>query len=77
MRVSFIRSIIENKKPNYEIAVIWFDKTDAEMVAEDDLSPAEWELIVRKFSESKHLNQVADELMDELVQKTIEKRTAK
>jgi hypothetical protein len=77
MRVSFIRSIIENKKPDYEIAVIWFDKTDAEMVAEDDLSPAEWELIVRKFSESKHLNQVADELMDELVQKTIEKRTAK
>jgi hypothetical protein len=77
MRVSFIRSIIENKKPEYEIAVIWFDKTDAEMVAEDDLSPAEWESIVRKFSESKHLNQVADELMDELVQKTIEKRTAK
>jgi hypothetical protein len=77
MRVSFIRSIIENKKPEYEIAVIWFDKTDAEMVAEDDLSPAEWNAIVRKFSESKHLNQVADELMDELVQKTIEKRTAK
>jgi len=77
MRVSFIRSIIENKKPEYEIAVIWFDKTDAEMMAEDDLSPSEWESIVRKFSESKHLNQVADELMDELVQKTIEKRTAK
>jgi hypothetical protein len=77
MRVSFIRSIIENKKPEYEIAVVWFDKTDAELVAEDDLSPAEWNAIVRKFSESKHLNQVADELMDELVNATIEKRTAK
>jgi hypothetical protein len=77
MRVSFIRSIIENKKPEYEIAVVWFDKTDAELVAGDDLSPAEWNAIVRKFSESKHLNQVADELMDELVNATIDKRTAK
>jgi hypothetical protein len=77
MRVSFIRSIIENKKPDYEIAVIWFDKTDAEGIAEDDLSPAEWEAIVKKFSSSKHLNQIADELMDEIVNETIEKRTAK
>jgi hypothetical protein len=77
MRVSFIRSIIENKKPEYEIAVIWFDKVDAEAIAEDDLSPAEWEVIVKKFSSSKHLNQIADELMDEIVNETIEKRTAK
>jgi hypothetical protein len=77
MRVSFIRSIIENKKPDYEIAVIWFDKVDAEAIAEDDLSPAEWEGIVKKFSSSKHLNQIADELMDEIVNETIEKRTAK
>jgi hypothetical protein len=77
MRVSFINSIIANKKPDYEIAVIWFDKTDAEGIAEDDLSPAEWESIVKKFSSSKHLNQIADELMDEIVSETIEKRTAK
>jgi hypothetical protein len=77
MRVSFIRTIIENKKPEYEIAVIWFDKTDAEAIAEDDLSPAEWETIVKKFSSSKHLNQIADELMDEIVNETIERRTAK
>jgi hypothetical protein len=77
MRVSFINSIIANKKPDYEIAVIWFDKTDAEEIAEDDLSPAEWESIVKKFSSSKHLNQIADELMDEIVNETIEKRTAK
>ena len=77
MRVSFINSIIANKKPDYEIAVIWFDKTDAEGIAENDLSPAEWEAIVKKFSSSKHLNQIADELMNEIVNETIEKRTAK
>jgi hypothetical protein len=77
MRVSFIRTIIENKKPEYEIAVIWFDKVDAEAIAEDDLSPAEWEAIVKKFSSSKHLNQIADELMNEIVNETIEKRTGK
>jgi hypothetical protein len=77
MRVSFIRSIIENKKPEYEIAVVWFDKVDAEAIAEDDLSPAEWESIVKKFGNSKHLNQIADELMDELVNEVIEKRTGK
>jgi hypothetical protein len=74
MRVSFINSIIANKKPDYEIAVIWFDKTDAEAIAEDDLSPAEWEQIVRKFSADKGLNQVADELMDEVVFNVISKR---
>ena len=77
MRVSFINSIIANKKPDYEIAVIWFDKTDAEGIVDDDLSPAEWETIVKKFSNNKHLNQIADELMDEIVNETIEKRTAK
>jgi hypothetical protein len=77
MRVSFIRTIIENKKPEYEIAVIWFDKVDAEAIAEDDLSPAEWEAIVKKFSSSKHLNQIADELMKDIVNETIEKRTEK
>ena len=77
MRVSFINSIIANKKPDYEIAVIWFDKTDAEGIAEDDLSPAEWESIVKKFSNSDHLNQIADELMSELVNEILEKRTAK
>jgi hypothetical protein len=77
MKVSFIRTIIANKKPDYEIAVVWFDKTDAESIAEDDLSPAEWESIVKKFSSSKHLNQIADELMDEIVNETIEKRTGK
>jgi hypothetical protein len=50
---------------------------DAEAIAEDDLSPAEWEAIVKKFSSSKHLNQIADELMNEIVNQTIEKRTAK
>jgi hypothetical protein len=77
MKVSFIRTIIANKKPDYEIAVVWFDKTDAESIAEDDLSPAEWESIVKKFSNSDHLNQIADELMSELVDAVIEKRTAK
>ncbi len=77
MKVSFIRTIIANKKPDYEIAVVWFDKTDAENICDEDLSPAEWEAIVKKFSHSKHLNQIADELMDELVNEAIEKRTAK
>jgi hypothetical protein len=77
MLVSFIRTIIANKKPDYHIAVIWFDKTDAENMIDEDLSPAEWEAIVKKFSHSKHLNQIADELMDELVNEAIEKRTAK
>ena len=77
MRVSFIRSIIENKKPDYEIAVIWFDKTDGESIAEDDLSPAEWEQIAQRFGQNEWVNQVADELMAELVNETIEKRTAK
>jgi hypothetical protein len=77
MKVSFIRSIIENKKPDYEIAVVWFDKTDAESIAEDDLSPAEWEQIAQRFGQNEWVNQVADELMAELVNETLEKRTAK
>lgn len=77
MRVSFIRSIIANKKPEYEIAVIWFDKTDAENIAEDDLSPAEWEQIAQQFGSNDWVNQIADELMQELVNEVIEKRTAK
>ena len=77
MRVGFIQSIIANKKPDYQIAVIWFDKTDAESIAEDDLSPAEWEQIVDKFSHNDSVNQIADELMSELVNDVIEKRTAK
>ena len=77
MLVSFIRTIIANKKPDYQIAVIWFDKTDAENIAEDDLSPAEWEQIVEKFSHNDWVNQIADELMSELVNDVIEKRTAK
>ena len=74
MKVSFIRSIIANKKPDYEIAVIWFDKTDAENIAEDDLSPAEWEEIVRRFSRNDWVNQIADELMSDLVNQVIENR---
>jgi DNA-binding MarR family transcriptional regulator len=77
MLVSTLKTIIANKKPEYQIALILFTKTDAEQMAEDDLSPAEWEVIVNKFSHSKHLNQIADELMDELVNEIIEKRTAK
>ena len=77
MRVSFIKTIIANKKPDYEIAVIWFDKTDAEAIAEDDLSPAEWEEIVRRFSTSKDVNQLADDVMKDCIEATIEKRTAK
>lgn len=77
MRVSFIRSIIENKKPDYHIAVIWFDKTDAENIIDDDLSPAEWEEIAQRFGQNEWVNQVADELMSELVNEVIEKRTAK
>ncbi len=77
MKVSFIRTIIANKKPDYEIAVIWFDKTDGESIAEDDLSPAEWEEIAQRFGQNEWVNQVADELMSELVNEILEKRTAK
>jgi hypothetical protein len=77
MRVAFIQSIIANKKPDYEIAVIWNDKTDAEAIAEDDLSPAEWEEIVKRFSHSKSLNQLADEVFADCVNAVYEKRTAK
>jgi hypothetical protein len=77
MRVSFINSIIANKKPDYEIAVIWFDKTDAEGIAEDDLSPAEWVKIVRQFTSNKYMNQIADELMSDLVTDILEARDKK
>jgi hypothetical protein len=74
MLVSFLRTIIENKKPEYQIALILFTKSDAEQIAEDDLSPAEWEAIVNKFSHDKYLNQIADELMADLVQLAIDDR---
>ena len=77
MRVSFIRSIIANKKPDYEIAVIWWDKTDAEGIADDDLSPAEWEQIAHRFGKNDWINQVADELMKELIDETLEARGKK
>ena len=77
MLVSFIRSIIANKKPDYHIAVIWFDKTDAENIADDDLSPAEWAEIAQRFGRNDWVNQVADELMSDLVNEILEKRTAK
>jgi DNA-binding MarR family transcriptional regulator len=74
MLVSFLNTIIANKKPDYQIAIILFTKSDAEQIAEDDLSPAEWEAIVSKFSHDKYLNQIADELMADLVQVTIDDR---
>lgn len=69
--------MIENKKPDGQFAVIWFDKTDAEEIASDDLSPAEWEEIAERFGQNDWVNQIADELMSELVNDVIEKRTAK
>jgi hypothetical protein len=74
MLVSFLNTIIANKKPDYQIAIVLFTKSDAEQIAEDDLSPAEWEAIVSKFSHDKYLNQIADELMADLVQLTIDDR---
>jgi hypothetical protein len=74
MLVSFLNTIIANKKPDYQIAIILFTKSDAEQIVEDDLSPAEWEAIVSKFSHDKYLNQIADELMADLVQLTIDDR---
>ena len=74
MLVSFLNTIIANKKPDYQIAIILFTKSDAEQIAEDDLSPAEWEAIVSKFSHDKYLNQIADELMADLVQLAIDDR---
>ena len=74
MRVAFIQSIIANKKPDYEIAVVWYDKTDGEAIAEDDLSPAEWNKIVQKFSSNKYLNQIADELMSDIIDDVLEAR---
>jgi hypothetical protein len=74
MKVSLIKNLIENKKSDCEMAVIWFDKTDGEAVAEDDLSPAEWQKIVRQFTSNKYLNQIADELMRDLVDDIIEAR---
>ena len=74
MLVSTLRTIIANKKPEYQIALILFTKTDAEQIVEDDLSPAEWETIVEKFSHDKHLNQIADELMADLAQLAIDNR---
>lgn len=77
MRVGFIQSIIANKKVDYEIAVIWYDKTEAEEIVEDDISPAEWEEIVKRFSHSKSLNQLSDEVFKNCAEAVIEKRTAK
>ena len=74
MLVSTLRTIIANKKPEYQIALLLFTKTDAEQIVEDDLSPAEWEAIVDKFSHDKYLNQIADELIAELAQLTISDR---
>jgi hypothetical protein len=74
MLVSFLNTIIANKKPDYQIAIILFTKSDAEQIAEDDLSPAEWEAIVSKFSHDKYLNQIADELMADLIDCTITDR---
>lgn len=77
MRVGFIQSIIANKKIDYEIAVIWYDKTEAESIVEDDISPAEWEEIVKRFSHSKSLNQLSDEVFKDCAEAVIEKRTVK
>jgi len=77
MRVGFIQSIIANKKVDYEIAVIWYDKTEAESIVEDDISPAEWEEIVKRFSHSKSLNQLSDEVFKDCAEAVIEKRTTK
>jgi hypothetical protein len=74
MLISTLRTIIANKKPEYQIALILFTKTDAEQIVEDDLSPAEWEEIVNKFSHDKYLNQIADELMADLAQLAIDNR---
>ena len=74
MRVSFIRSIIANKKSDYEIAVIWFDKSDAERDFGFDLTVKEWEKIVHTFSHNKRLNQIADKLFADLIKEVNNQR---
>ena len=60
--------ILLSKMPQEEdIAIIFFDKREAEMHADKDITNAQWSRIVNKWQQNKTLNQIADELFSDAV----------
>jgi len=78
MRADLIKSIVKALPDNELIVTYWFDKEQANDLAEQNdkelLTDAEWLAIWEKMSKDKQLNQIADELFDELFWQTINAR---
>jgi hypothetical protein len=78
MRADLIKAIVEALPDNELIVTYWFDKEQANDLAEQHdeelLTDAEWLAIWEKMSKDKQLNQMADELFDELFWQTIKAR---
>ena len=78
MRADLIKAIVKALPDNELIVTYWFDKEQANDLAEQHdeelLTDAEWLDIWEKMSKHKQLNQMADELFDELFWKTIKAR---
>lgn len=81
MRADLIKSIVKALPDNELIVTYWFDKEQANDLAEQHdealLTDAEWLAIWEKMSKDKQLNQIADELFDELFWQVIEARKGK
>ena len=78
MRADLIKAIVEALPDNELIVTYWFDKEQANDLAEQHdeelLTDAEWLAIWEKMSKDKQLNQMADELFDELFWQIIKAR---
>lgn len=67
MRVGELRTIIADASDTDELAIVFFDKEEAEMHAEKEITNGQWSRIVNKWTTNKTLNQVADETFSETV----------
>jgi hypothetical protein len=80
MQVRLIKSVVEDLPDDEQIVTYWFDKDQANDLAQDideePLTNEEWLVIWEKMSKDKQLNQMADELFNELFYQIINKRKA-
>ena len=67
MKIAELQAMLSKMPQEEDIAIIFFDKGEAEMHADKDITNAQWSRIVNKWQQNKTLNQVADELFSDAV----------
>lgn len=67
MKVLELQNILSTMKETDELAIVFFEKEEAEQCADMQLTDGQWSRIVTKWTTNKTLNQVADETFDDAV----------